>query len=101
MNIELTTHHTTEIGLAERFDAHQVDRFADDIHAASGSVVLDLGRTRFIDSHGLHALVEARANAIARGADLSIGQISQTARITLELAGLHETLPAASMVEAA
>lgn len=101
MHTTRTTHHTTEIGLADRFDAHQVDRFAEDVHAAKGAVVLDLGRTRFIDSHGLHALVEARANAIERGADLSINRISQTARITLELAGLHETLPVADVAEAA
>lgn len=96
-----TIHHTTEVGVADRFDAHQVERFADDLRKATGHVVLDLGRTRFIDSFGLHALVEARATAIERGADLAIGRISQTARITLELAGLTEALPVIEMVEAA
>ncbi len=94
-------HHTTEIGVADRFDAHQVERFAADLRQVSGHVRLDLGRTRFIDSYGLHALVEARATAIERGADLAISRISQTARITLELAGLTEALPVDDIAEAA
>jgi anti-sigma B factor antagonist len=38
--------------------------------AASGTLVVDLTRTQFCDTAGLHALVSARKQALAQGGDL-------------------------------
>ena len=77
----------------ERFDTHQVDRFRDAVSQADGDVVIDLGRVRFLDAAAMNALVEARAALIEAGAELWLDRLSQTARITLELAGLSESFP--------
>jgi anti-anti-sigma factor len=92
---------TTRLDVAERFDAHEVETFTTRVAAVPAGVVLDLSRVRFVDSAGLHALVEARANAIEQGHDLVVDGISQTARITFELAGLAEAFPTVADLEAA
>lgn len=83
-----TTHQ-----LPARFDAHEVDAFRSMIEQAYGDVVLDLGRIRFIDTSGLNALLEARAARLERGWELWVENLSTTARVTLELAGLAEAFP--------
>ena len=78
---------------ADRFDVHQVERFRAEVARATGDIVVDLGRTRFLDVAALYALVDARAALVDRGSELWIDGLSKTARITLELAGLAEAFP--------
>ena len=84
---------TTAVTVPHRFDVHELDAFASTIDTAAGDVVLDLGAVQFIDTAGLHALVEARAEALGRGAELWIDGLSVAARVTFELAGLGEAFP--------
>jgi len=62
------------------------------IRQEPGDVVIDLSQTRFIDSVGLHALLNAQRRLTRRGRHLAVivgpGQVSEM----IELARLVETL---------
>ena len=61
--------------------------------AGGRDVVVDLSRTTFMDSAGLHALVEARRSQIAAGWNLVLRNPSASVRGILTMAGLEGWFP--------
>jgi anti-sigma B factor antagonist len=55
-------------------------------------VVLDLAAVTFIDSTGLSALMDARAESDRNGWDFSVSRPSPAVRRVVELAGLEYVL---------
>jgi len=56
-------------------------------------VVLDLSRVSFVDSAGVHLLVDADRRARRDGFELSLVPPAPPADLAIELCGLYETLP--------
>jgi len=61
--------------------------------AGGRDVVVDVSRTTFMDSAGLHALVEARRSQIAAGWNLVLRNPSASVRGILTMAGLEGWFP--------
>jgi anti-sigma B factor antagonist len=68
--------------------------------AGGRDVVVDLSRTTFMDSAGLHALVTARRSQTAAGRSFVLRNPSASVRGMLTLAGLEEWFPIDSGPEA-
>jgi anti-sigma B factor antagonist len=78
-------------------DAATANRLAARLHdvvAGQGnlSVVVDVGEMTFIDSQGLHALVQAWREARTRGGALRIERASASTARLLEITGLDRLL---------
>jgi anti-sigma B factor antagonist len=53
-------------------------------------IAVDLGRVTFLDSTGIHALVTARARALARDVPFMLSSIALPVRLVLTAAGLGD-----------
>jgi anti-sigma B factor antagonist len=84
------------VNFAGEIDAASSGAFSDELLDAarlgSGPIVVNLGHVSFLDSSGLHALVNARETA---GARLRLGTVNPTVRRVLEMTSLlgHLTEP--------
>lgn len=99
---------TTEQGLltavvSGRFDAHAIQGFDQGVvNAIDGehhSVIIDMADVEFMDSSALASLVRALKATIAVGGSVTLVNISDAARIILELTRLDavfETAPSMS-----
>ena len=85
-------------------DCATAPRLSADIRAAFGSgarrVRIDLSGTTFMDSSGLHVLVDAAERARALGRELTITCPPGNVRRVIEIAGLEERLPLAGRLAA-
>jgi anti-anti-sigma factor len=63
------------------------------VAAGTGRVILDLRRTTFLDSTGLHLTVETEARVTGNGAEFAIIRGPLVVQRTFEAAGLSERLP--------
>jgi anti-anti-sigma factor len=63
------------------------------IDAGFKRVILDLREVTFLDSTGLHVVVDADASARANGWELLITDAQASVQRTFEIAGLRERLP--------
>jgi anti-sigma B factor antagonist len=65
----------------------------DALLAQSRGVVVDLTQVSFMDSGTLHALVTARARALAAGTGIAIQLGTPTARRLMRVSGVDEVFP--------
>jgi anti-sigma B factor antagonist len=88
--------HETVVGVAGELDILTVPRlarFLDDIvRRDSGDLVMDLSRTEFIDSLGLHALLTVQRRLAERSRRLTVICDAGPVRHSIELARLAEPL---------
>jgi anti-sigma B factor antagonist len=66
-----------------------------------GTVVVDMTRTRFCDSAGLHALVAAHARAQSEGGELRLAVPVAGVLRVFEISGLYRVIPSFRSVEQA
>ena len=90
-------HVVGEIDLSVRAE---LSRMLAQACAGGRDVVVDVSRTTFMDSAGLHALVTARRSQIAAGWSLVLRNPSASVRGILIMAGLEEWFPIDSGPEA-
>lgn len=99
VQLEITEHHEPtrivlclegelDILTAPRFGA----RMEELVHREAGEVHIDLRHLRFIDSAGLHVLLNAQRRLIRRGRPLRISCVAGAVLRAMELARLVETL---------
>lgn len=82
------------IGEADLAGVPEIEAAFEEIRAKQpGLTVLDLRSLTFIDSSGLHALVKAHQQHLARGHELEIVPPPEEVHRIFELTGLDETLP--------
>jgi anti-sigma B factor antagonist len=68
----------------------------DDLWAAGWThVIADLSGVTFLDSTGVHVLVNARTDALARGAAFSLTNGNATVSQVLRICGVEELFPPA------
>lgn len=101
---------TTEPGLVAaaiigRFDAHGIEQFdrtlVDAIDAEHSHVIIDLSQVEFMDSSALAGLVRALKATVALAGTVTLVDVSDAARIILELTRLDAVFPtAATMADA-
>jgi anti-anti-sigma factor len=72
--------------------APELSRLLDGLRRRHHAVVLDLAEVTFIDSTGLSALMEARAESDRNGWEFSVSRPSAAVRRVVELAGLDHLL---------
>jgi len=93
------------VGLAGRFDAHEVPHVRQALTQAAdrtkGRVVVDLSGVNFIDSSGLACLVQGMKYCRERGADQILCNLQQPVRIIFELTRLDRAFKIAGCVEEA
>ena len=79
------------LALSGELDMATAPILSEDLASFEGNsvstIVLDLRDLRFIDSTGLHALVEARSRAVSIGDRLLLSGASPAARRLMELTG--------------
>ncbi len=108
MDITISDEATVHIiGLAGRFDAHEVDGFAAAvdrlIESGSTDLGVDLSGVDFIDSSALAELVRVSKATKAEGGSLELHNPSDPVRVILELTGLdkafvvHQNQPAENL----
>ena len=78
-----------DIATAPRLHAEIKDAFASGAEA----VRIDLAATTFMDSTGLHVLVEAARRAQALDRELTIARVPPNVRRVIEIAGFEGVLP--------
>lgn len=66
-----------------------------------GALVVDMTRTRFCDSAGLHALVAAQKRALAEGRELRLAVPAAGVLRVFEITGLHRLIPCFRSLEQA
>ena len=66
-----------------------------------GTLVVDMTRTRFCDSAGLHALVAAHERAQAEGGELRLALPAAGVLRVFEITGLHRVIPSFRSLEQA
>lgn len=69
------------------------DAVAQALQRHPGCLVLDLGRLSFIDSSGIHALIETHKRCAAQGTRLVITPGPRAVQRVFEICGLIEILP--------
>jgi anti-sigma B factor antagonist len=81
---------TTVVALNGEFDASQHDRLDDAFAAALGSslVVLDLERTRYLDSTVLSCLMRLHTTMLERGGRMLLVRVPATVHRLLDVCGL-------------
>ena len=87
----------------EEFDITNAGGLRVALDQASGSrvVVVDMTRTRFCDSAGIHALVEAHKRARAEGGQILLALSGAAVPRIFEITGVDQVLPRfASVAEA-
>jgi anti-sigma B factor antagonist len=93
----------TVIGVAGELDiltvTKLVARLEDAIRRRHGDVVIDLTEAEFIDSMGLHALLNVQRRLIRQARTLAVICPSGPVRIAIELARLAEPLGIVSTIE--
>lgn len=93
------------VGLAGRFDAHEVPQvrqtLAEAAESSNGYVVVDLGGVNFVDSSGLACLVQGMKHCRERGADQVLCNLQQPVRIIFELTRLDRAFTITASVDAA
>lgn len=101
----MQVHVTTEPGLVAavitgRFDAHGIDQFdrslVKTIDAEHPNVILDLSQVEFMDSSALAGLVRALKKTVALAGTVTLVDVSDAARIILELTRLDAVFPIAA-----
>jgi anti-anti-sigma factor len=97
---------TVVVRLPDEIDMTNADQVAEQLPAAAGPgvkvVVADLTGTRFCDSAGVRALVQARAKLAAGNAELRLAALRDGAvRRSFALLGLDQLMPVYPAVEAA
>ena len=76
----------------EELDASNSDEFKREVGQlleATGKLVLDLARLRFVDSSGLGAFISCLRKANAKGGDVKLCNMSKQVRAAFELVRLH------------
>ena len=76
----------------DELDASNAGEFKRDIAPvlqASGKLVLDLGRLRFVDSSGLGAMLSCLRQLSAKNGDLKLCGMSKQVRALFELVRMH------------
>ncbi len=106
----MQVHVTTDPGVVTaaiigRFDAHGIDRFdrevvalIDDGHA---HVIIDLAAVEFMDSSALAGLVRTLKATMTHRGSMTLVDVSDAARIILELTRLDAVFPTAPSIPAA
>jgi anti-sigma B factor antagonist len=99
VQLEVTEHHEPAqivLCLEGELDILTAPRFAarleEVVHREAGELHIDLRHLRFIDSAGLHVLLNAQRRLIRRGRRLRITCVAGTVLRAMELARLVETL---------
>jgi anti-sigma B factor antagonist len=77
-----------ELATADRVRA-QIDEL---VHDGFARVILDLRGVTFLDSAGLHVLIDADASSRSDGWELLVHKSSGSVTRAIELVGLHEQL---------
>ena len=89
--------------VAGRFDVHGMDRYTevvlDHVDAESPNVIVDLSGVEFMDSSALSGLVRTLKRTMSHNGVIVLAQISDAARIILELTRLEEVFAIAATVE--
>jgi anti-anti-sigma factor len=70
----------------------ELQRLLEGLRRRRHAVVLDLAAVTFIDSTGLSALIDARAESARNGWEFSVRRPSAAVRRVVELAGLEDVL---------
>jgi anti-anti-sigma factor len=83
----------TRIALQGRFDAHEVEHFAQVTKAIYNHLCLDFEGVPFIDSSGLSALVALYRQCGQRGLQLRIVRLQDPVWLILEITRLLPVLP--------
>jgi anti-sigma B factor antagonist len=106
IQLALTTRYegrATVIGVAGELDVFTVSkliaRLDDAIRRRHGDVVIDLSEAGFIDSMGLHALLNVQRRLIRQARALAVICPPGAVRNAIELARLAETLGVLSSIE--
>jgi anti-anti-sigma factor len=106
IQLALTTHfeaRATVIGVAGELDLLTVSkliaRLEDAIRRRRGDVVIDLSEAEFIDSMGLHALLNVQRRLIRQARTLAVICPPGAVRNAIELARLSEALGVVSTIE--
>jgi anti-anti-sigma factor len=88
--------HEHRLVLVGELDLHGITAFTravvDLLHDSPGRVAVDLTRVSFMDSAGLKALLGARRDLTATGAEFRLGAASDPVRRVIKLAGLVDVL---------
>ncbi|MBB2977068.1 anti-sigma B factor antagonist [Microbacterium endophyticum] len=81
-------------GIAGRFDVHSVEAFRgavlERIDAARPNVVVDLSQVDFMDASALASLVNTLKVTMAHHGSIVLANVSESARIILELTRLDQ-----------
>lgn len=88
---------TVAVTLPAEIDMASAGRAGQDLRAAFAPgdrvVVADISGTRFCDSSGIHALVQAHQQASAAGAELRVVPSAPVLRVLAIYPSLHQALP--------
>jgi anti-sigma B factor antagonist len=90
--LQQTGHVAVATVPVEELDASNVGEFRRDIAPvldANATLVLDLGRLRFVDSSGLGAFISCLRKLNAKGGDLKLCGLSPAVRAVFELVRMH------------
>jgi len=106
MNVHVSTEPNLVTAIITgRFDAHGIEPFdrtlVDVIDAEHAHVIVDLSQVEFMDSSALAGLVRALKTTIAFAGSVTLVNVSDAARIILELTRLDAVFPTvATMADA-
>jgi anti-anti-sigma factor len=82
---------------AEEIDITNADQLRTALQQAEsrggGTFVVDMSRTRFCDSAGLHALVDAHKRAVADGGQVLLAVSGQPVLHIFEITGVDQVFP--------
>jgi anti-anti-sigma factor len=87
-NVVLCLNGELDILTASRLSS----RVQEIVHRDAGDLIVDLGELRFIDSSGLHILLNAQRRLIRRGRRLRVRCVAGPVMRVIELARLTDTL---------
>ncbi len=88
--LEITTTSNSEIALAGRFDAAQIDKAREAFAAFKGSTVVDFSRLEYISSAGLGVLLATQKRLQDSGAGLKLVNINSHIRDILRFSGFDQ-----------
>jgi anti-sigma B factor antagonist len=86
-----TVHLEGELDLVEREDVR--DAILEALERRPGRLIVDLGRLSFIDSSGVHLLIEAVQQSAERGVHLTIVPGPPSVHRIFEICNLTDLLP--------
>jgi anti-sigma B factor antagonist len=88
--LEITTVTPTEIALAGRFDAAQIEKARGAFASLSTSTVVDFAKLEYISSAGLGVLLATQKRLHDRGAGLKLINVSSHIRDIFHFSGFDQ-----------